>query len=355
MGRPMSQSARRYSPPGAPPGSLISKEVPSEDVEIILISYSQDEYEEKQAESMDECLNHIGNRDVTWIRVVGTPNAELLTDIGEKFGFHPLALEDIMSADQRPKVEDFDDHVFITVRLPQGLESAPSVDMKQVNIFLGANFVMTIHDVGDTFEPVRRRIEENRGKIRKMGADYLAYALIDMAVDQYFPTMESIEAQIESIEEELQKKPSAGIVRKIRKTKRELFIIRSSVWPMREVVSSLQREELNLIADTTRLYLRDVYDHTIQIADIIESYRDILSEMLNVYLSLTANSTNEVMKVLTIFATIFIPLTFIVGVYGMNFEFMPELKWRPAYFIIHGLMIAVVLTMLRFFRKRKWF
>jgi len=224
----------------------------------------------------------------------------------------------------------------------------------QVNIFLGPNFVLTIHDAGDAFEPIHQRIKENRGRIRKMKADYLAYALIDIVVDQYFPIMESVGDQIESIEDELQENPSPEIVKGIREIKRELILIRSSIWPMREVINSLQREESEIIADTTNLYFRDVYDHTIQIADIVESYRDILSEIFNVYLSITANSTNEVMKILTIFATIFIPLTFIVGIYGMNFEFMPELKWRPAYFIVLGLMVGVAVVMLRFFRKRGW-
>ena len=350
----MSRSARKYSTPGVPPGSLISKEAPCDDIKIILISYSQDEYEEKQVETIEECLNRVGEREVTWIRIVGTPNAELLTNIEEKFGFHPLALEDIMSSDQRPKVEDFDDYIFITVRIPHRSEDHAAVTLEQVNIFLGANFVMTIHDVGEVFDPVCHRVEENRGRVRKMGADYLAYTLIDMAIDQYFPTIEIIEDQMESIEGRLQKNPSPEIVREIRKIKRELFRIRGSVWPMREVVNSLQRDSPDLIADATRLYLRDAYDHTIQIADIIESFRDNLSEMLNLYLSLTANSTNEVMKILTIFATIFIPLTFIVGIYGMNFKFMPELKWRPAYFIVLGFMIIVALAMLRFFRKRGW-
>lgn len=326
-----------------------------EDFKIYTISYSQDEYEVKEAESASECIKCVGKRNVTWIRIIGKPNAEILNNIGEQFGFHQLAIDDVINADQRPKVEQFDKYIFITVNIPQRPENSSSIRLDQVCIFLGTNFIMTVNSNGSIFEPVRQRIEEDRGRIRKMNADYLAYTLIDIAVDQYFPILDFIETQIESIDEVLQAKPSHQMVREIRRTKRYLFLIRSSVWPMREVISNLQREEPHLITDVSRLYLRDAYNHTIQIADMVESCRDILSEMFNMYLSMTANSTNEVMKVLTIFASIFIPLTFIVGIYGMNFKFMPELNWRPAYFIVHGIMIVVAIAMLRFFRKRGWF
>jgi len=348
----MPRSRRRRSPPGALPGTLIAEEGAPREVRLTLVSYSPEDYGEMEAVSVEQCFRQVGKRDVTWINVDGTQDAELLVEIGERFGFHPLALEDVINTGQRPKVEDFGDHIFITAGLPH--KSATVTNLCQVNIFLGPNFVLTIHDAGDAFEPIHQRIKENRGRIRKMKADYLAYALIDIVVDQYFPIMESVGDQIESIEDELQENPSPEIVKGIREIKRELILIRSSIWPMREVINSLQREESEIIADTTNLYFRDVYDHTIQIADIVESYRDILSEIFNVYLSITANSTNEVMKILTIFATIFIPLTFIVGIYGMNFEFMPELKWRPAYFIVLGLMVGVAVVMLRFFRKRGW-
>ena len=325
------------------------------DTKIVLVSYSQDEYEEIQIESASECARYVGKRDVTWIRILGKPNAELLINIGEQFGFHPLAIDDVINADQRPKVEQFDKYMFITVNIPQRPENSASIRLDQVCIFLGANFVVTINGSGNVFETIYQRIEEDRGRIRKMKADYLAYTLIDIAVDQYFPIIDFIETRIESIDEVLQGKPSPQIVREIRNIKRQLFLIRSSIWPMREVISYLQREEPLLITDASSLYFRDAYNHTIQIADMIESCRDILSEIFNMYLSMTANSTNEVMKVLTIFASIFIPLTFIVGIYGMNFKFMPELNWRPAYFIVHGIMVLVVLAMLRFFRKRGWF
>ena len=346
---------KKYSPPGTPPGTLISKEVPSREVKVTVISYSSDEYEELEAKSVEECFEYVGKREVTWINVDGTHDAELLGKIGERFGFHLLSLEDVMNVGQRPKVEDFDDYIFITVRIPQKPKTISSINLDQINIFLGPNFVLTIHDVGDALEPIRQRIKENRIRIRKMKADYLVYSLIDLVVDQYFPIMEFLGEAIESTEDELLENPSPEIVRNIREMKQELILIRSGIWPMREVINCLQREEPKLIAETTKIYLRDIYDHTIQIAELIESYRDILSEVFNVYLSATANSTNEVMKILTIFSTIFIPLTFIVGIYGMNFEYIPELKWRPAYFVLLGVMIVIALAMLRFFRKRGWF
>jgi len=347
---------RRSTSLGAPPGFLVAGETTEKKAKINLISYSPDDYQEKEAGTVEECYGQVRENQVTWVNIDGTQDVELLNSIGENFSIHPLALEDVVHAGQRPKVEDFGEYLFITIRLPRKAETSSSVDAEQISIFLGQNFVMTIHDAGfDIFEPVIRRMRENKGRIRKMGADYLLYVLIDLVVDQFFPVMESIGDQIEDIEEEIQENPSANVVKKIRKIKHDLILVRSSVWPMREVINGLQREDSDLVTDSTNVFMRDVYDHTIQIADIVESYRDVLSEMFNVYLSVTANSTNDVMKILTIFASIFIPLTFIAGIYGMNFDFMPELHWKPAYFVMLGIMAAVTLAMLRFFRKRGWF
>ena len=346
---------RRRSKPGTPPGTLVSEATPAREVKVTVISYSQEEYEEIEAESVEECFQYVGKREVTWVDVNSTQNAELLIKLGEQFGFHPLALEDVINGGQRPKMEDFANHIFITLRPPQKASTESSIDLSQINIFLGLNFVVTIHDAAeDVFEPVIRRMKENKGRIRGMKSDYLAYALIDLLVDRYFPIMESVGDQIEYIEDEIQDNPSSEVVRKIRNVKRDLILIRSSIWPMREVINSLQREEPELVTDTTKVFLRDAYDHTIRIADIVESYRDILSEMFNVYLSVKADNTNEVMRILTIFATIFIPLTFVAGIYGMNFEFMPELKWKWAYFVLLGLMGIMTAGMLRFFKKHGW-
>ena len=350
----MLMTRKRRIRPGAAPGTLVSEGAPARKVKITVISYSPDELEEKETESVDECFEYVGKREVTWINVDGTQDAGLLGQIGEKFGIHPLALEDVINRGQRPKLEDFGEYLFITLRLPKKTEASSPIDTEQINILLGPKFVMTIHDSGDPFGPVIQRIKENKGRIRKMKADYLTYALIDLIVDQHFPIMDLIADQIEVLEDEVQESASSDIVKKIRGIKRDLILVRSSIWPMREVINSLEREEPELITEPTKLFLRDVYDHTIQIADIVESYRDILSEMFNIYLSVKADNTNEVMKILTIFATIFIPLTFVAGIYGMNFEFMPELKWRYSYFVMIGVMLVITAVMLRFFRRRGW-
>jgi magnesium transporter len=345
---------KRRAKPGAAPGTIVSEGAPARETKITVMSYSAEELEEKEAESVDGCFGYVGKREVTWIDVDGTQDAEMLRQIGDKFGIHSLALEDVINGGQRPKLEDFGEYLFITLRLPRKREAGASVDTEQINIFLGSSFVMTIHDSSDAFEPIIQRIREDKGRIRKMKSGYLAYALIDLLVDQHFPIMELIAGQIEELEDEVQENPSPEIVRKIRDIKRDLILIRSSIWPMREVINAMEREEPELISDEAKLFLRDVYDHTIQIADIVESYRDILSEMFNVYLSVKADNTNEIMKVLTIFAAIFIPLTFIAGIYGTNFDFVPELKWRYSYFVMLGLMVLITAAMLRFFRKRGW-
>ena len=345
---------KRRSKPGLAPGTIVSEESSAAKVKMTAISYSADELEEKETESVDECFEYMGKKVVTWIKVDGTQDAEMLRQIGEKFGLHPLALEDVINGGQRPKIEDFGDHIFITLKLPKKPDTTSSVGTEQVNIFLGPNFVITIHDSSDSFDPVIQRLRENKGKIRKMKAGYLAYALIDLIIDQHFPIMEAIAEHIEGLEDELQENPAPDIVKEIRGIKRDLILIRSSIWPTREVINAMEREEPELISDEAKLFLRDVYDHTIQIADMVESYRDILSEMFNIYLSVKADNTNEVMKVLTIFAAIFIPLTFIAGIYGTNFDFVPELKWKYSYFVMIGLMIVITLAMLRFFRKRGW-
>jgi len=350
----MSLTRKRRIKPGAAPGTLVSEGAPARKVKMTITSYSPAEMEEKETESVDECFEYVGKREVTWINVDGTQDAGLLGQIGEKFGIHPLALEDVINRGQRPKLEDFGEYLFITLRLPKKTEASSPIDTEQINILLGPKFVMTIHDSGDPFGPVIQRIKENKGRIRKMKADYLTYALIDLIVDQHFPIMDLIADQIEVLEDEVQESASSDIVKKIRGIKRDLILVRSSIWPMREVINSLEREEPELITEPTKLFLRDVYDHTIQIADIVESYRDILSEMFNIYLSVKADNTNEVMKILTIFATIFIPLTFVAGIYGMNFEFMPELKWKYSYFVMIGVMLVITAVMLRFFRRRGW-
>ena len=275
--------------------------------------------------------------------------------LGKEFGLHPLVLEDVLNTGQRPKFEDFEKHFFVVLKMLSYNEELQAVENEQVSLIVGENFVISFQErVGDVFEQIRERIRNAKGRIRKAGADYLAYALIDAIVDSYFAILERISEKIESMEEALVGDPSEKTLHQIHSMKREMISLRKSIWPLREVVSGLQRSESSIIQETTGIYLRDVYDHTIQIIDTIESLRDMVSGMLDIYLSSISNKMNAVMKVLTIIATVFIPLTFVAGIYGMNFELMPELKWKYGYAAVWCVMLIMAAIMFGYFRRKRW-
>lgn len=275
--------------------------------------------------------------------------------IGTHFKIHPLVLEDIMNTGQRPKIEIFDDYIFIVLKMLRYDEAENETKIEQVSIILGSNFVISLQESkGDVFDSIRERIRSDRGRIRKMGADYLAYTLIDAVVDNYFVILEKLGEEIEDIEDELVSNPSPETLQTIHSLKREMIFLRKSVWPLRELISRLERWESPLIDKSIYIYLRDLYDHTIQVIDAIETFRDMLSGMLDIYLSSISNRMNEVMKVLTIIATIFIPLTLIAGIYGMNFTYMPELKSPWGYPMVYVVMLAIGVVMLIYFRRKKW-
>jgi len=264
-------------------------------------------------------------------------------------------MEDIANTDQRPKIEDFESYLFAVLKMLSYDEKEGEIIVEQLSLILGPSWVISFQEnEGDVFDPIRERIRGAQGRIRKMGADYLVYALIDAVVDNYFIAIEKIGEKIEDIEDELVASPSPETLRAIHNLKRQMIVLRKSVWPLREVISRLERWESQLISKLTDIYLRDVYDHTIQVIDAIETYRDMLSGMLDIYLSSVSNRMNEVMKVLTIIATIFIPLTLVAGIYGMNFSYMPELKWDWGYPMVLSIMLAIGLVMLIYFRKKKW-
>jgi len=293
---------------------------------------------------------------VTWVNIDGLHDIEIMEKIGKHFGLHPLVLEDILNTEQRPKIEDFDDYIFVVLKMLYYDENEGEIRAEQISIILGSNFVLSFQErVGDIFNPLRDRIRNAKGRVRKMGPDYLAYSLLDAIVDNYFVVLEKLGEQIEGMEEELVTNPTPETLQRIHNLKREMIFLRKSVWPLREVVSRLERGESPLIKEATGIYLRDVYDHTIQVIDTIETYRDMLSGMLDIYLSSISNRMNQVMKVLTIIATIFIPLTFVAGIYGMNFEYMPELKWHwfypKAFWLV---MLGVAALMLVYFRRKRW-
>ncbi len=347
---------RRSRKSGLPPGSLIHiGEKKAERTKIIIIDYDEKNFEVKEAKAVEECFPFKETATVTWINVYGVHDGEIIGKMGGHFGVHPLILEDIMNTAQRPKLEDMGDYLFIVVRMLSFERKKKGVLSEQVSLIVGPNFIISFQEgEGDVFDPVRERIRSGKGRLRKMGPDYLAYALIDAIVDNYFLILEKFGEHVEALEEELISDPGRKTIQALHTLKREIIFLRKSVWPLREVISGLERAGSPLIKESTGIFLRDVYDHTIQVIDTVETYRDMLSGMLDIYLSSVSNRMNEIMKVLTIIATIFIPLTFIAGIYGMNFDFMPELNWRWGYFAVLALMAAVGVFMLFYFWRKKW-
>lgn len=347
---------------GLPPGTLVHiGEKKTEKAKITIIDYNESQFQEKECKKIEECFPFKDKPSITWINIDGIHQVEIIDSLGKAFNIHPLVLEDILNTGQRPKNEDFDDYIFTVLKMLYYDEKENEVMTEQVSFILSKNFVISFQErEGDVFNQIRERIRSGKGRIRKMGADYLAYTLLDAIVDGYFIILEKFGEKIEEIEEELVTDPTPETLQIIHALKREMIFLRKSVWPLREVVSGLERGESPLVKESTHIYLRDVYDHTIQVIDSIETYRDMTSGMLDLYLSSISNRMNEVMKVLTIIATIFIPLTFIAGIYGMNFNpeksplNMPELNWFWGYPSAIFAMVIVAMIMAIYFRRKKW-
>ena len=342
--------------PGLSPGTLIhTGEKKDEAVKISVIDYDETQIQEREAASVEECLPFKEKPTVTWINVTGVHDVRIIEEFGKAFNIHPLLLEDIVHTDQRPKLEEFDESLFIILKMLSYDETNNELLSEQVSLILGSNFVISFQECeGDVFNPVRVRIKSAKGRIKKKGCDYLVYALIDAVVDHYFLVLEKYGEKVEILQEEVLSQPTPHTLEVIQGIKRDMIYLRKSVWPLREVINVLQRGESALISDNVIIYLRDVYDHTIQVIDNIETLRDMISGTLDVYLSSVSNKMNEVMKVLTIVATIFIPLTFIAGIYGMNFKHMPELEWHWGYPIALGVMVLLVGMMLIWFRRKRF-
>jgi magnesium transporter len=341
---------------GLSPGTLVHVgEEATAKVSIRVMNYDTERIEEKELSSIEEILPYIKTPAVTWIDVDGVHNLNIIDDIGKYLNVHPLIMEDIADTGQRPKVENLGDHIFIVLKMLSYDERRDQIDIEQVSLMLGPNFVISFQErEGDIFNPLRERIRKGKGRLRTLGPDYLAYALLDTVVDNYFIVIEKYAEIIESLEDRVIKDPETRTLEVIHNVKRELTFLRKSVWPLRDAIGVLEREETNLISDKTLFFLKDVRDHTIQIIDTIETLRDIISGMQDLYLSSISNKMNEIMKVLTIIATIFMPLTFIAGIYGMNFKFMPELEWRCGYFFVWSVIAIVGLTMVVYFKKKRW-
>ena len=341
---------------GLVPGTLVHIGQSRQDKpRISVIDYNEEQFQEKEIKLIEECFPFKDKPSVTWINIDGIHEVDIIEKIGNHFGLHPLILEDIVNTGQRPKLEDFEDYIFVVLKMLYFDEKEKEIKAEQVSLILGANFVISFQErPGDVFDVIRERIRNSKGRIRKMSSDYLAYALLDAVVDNYFAILERLGDKIEDMESELVGNPNQKILQAIHHLKGDVIFLRKSVWPLREVVSGLERGESKLIKKPTRVFFRDVYDHTIQVIDNVETSRDMVSGMLDIYLSSISNRMNEVMKVLTIFAAIFIPLTFIAGIYGMNFQYMPELNWRWGYFVVLAFMASAAIIMLFFFKKKKW-
>ncbi|MFH1916231.1 MAG: magnesium/cobalt transporter CorA [Nanoarchaeota archaeon] len=348
---------RRGKKAGLPPGALVyvGKKLPGP-VRITVIDYSDKKFEEKEVKDIEECFPFKNTPTITWINIDGTHDVKTIEKIGNHFGVHPLILEDILNTNQRPKVQDMGAYVYIVLRMFSYLQDKHRIVSEQVSLILGKNFVISFQesDDWDVFDSIRLRLRNKQGRIRKLGPDYLTYSMIDAIVDNYFIILENFGERVEYMHGELLENPKKEVLHTINIAKREMIELRKSIWPLREVVGNLERGDTNLVQKSTLIYLRDVYDHIIQVIDTIETLRDTLSSMLDIYLSSVSNKMNEIMKVLTIISTIFIPLTFLSGVYGMNFRYMPELEQPHGYFFILGVMMLVAIVMLIFFRKKKW-
>lgn len=349
-----------YQPPGTPPGTLLQRDDPGQQQsEFFFMQYDKESIYETRPESLEEVLERFDPEQVNWIDVRGLGNLKLIRELAEHFKFHRLALEDVVTY-QRPKLERFQDHLFMIMDVPSE-DSVGEVVISQAAIFLGKNYVVTIQEDArhDHFEPVRERLRSGRGYSRERGADYLAYALLDTGVDLMFPVLENAGDTIEELEDEMLEHPDRNTLRRLYDVKRVLLQLRRISWPAREIFNGLFRDDSGLISEGTRFFLRDCYDHTVQIIELIENYRDITSGLMDLYLSSLGQRTNEIMRVLTVISSVFIPLTFIAGVYGMNFNTdspfnMPELDLHFGYLFCLILMAAISLGMVLFFKRRKW-
>ncbi|MCU0276179.1 MAG: magnesium/cobalt transporter CorA [Acidobacteria bacterium] len=351
------RAKKRSIKAGMSPGTLVhigAKRVGESRIRIL--DYDEQGVREKNKALLDECVPFRDTDTVTWIDIEGLHDIAMLDQLGQCYGLHPLILEDILNTDQRPKTDDMESYIYVVLKMLDFEPTTLEIVSEQVSVVFGRNYVISLQEgrEGDLFEPLRERIRGGKGRIRKMGPDYLAYALLDTIIDHYFVILEKFAERIEMLEEELVSDPRPETLHQIHRLKREMIFLRKSAWPLREVVNALEKSESDLIRPATKIFLRDIYDHAIHIVDSIESYREMLSSMLDIYLSSVSNRMNQVMKVLTIIATIFMPLTFLAGVYGMNFKFMPELGWRWGYPLVLLVMAGAAGAMIHFFKKKNW-
>ncbi len=344
-----------YHQPGAIPGTLnIDRDAPP--TKIVLIDYNQNKAITENISIPENCTAYLNTESVSWVDVQGLGDRDILQRIGTVFQLHPLVLEDVVNVPERPKIEDYEDQLVIISRMVMPTEKADGFHSEQVSFVLGKNYLLTVQEqpTFDCFDPVRLRIRNNKGIIRKQGADYLAYALLDAIIDGFFPVLEDYGERIEDLEEEVIVNPTRKTLQKIYTIRRELLQLRRAIWPQRSAINALIKDSNELIAEEVRIYLRDCYDHAVQVMDMVETYRELASGLMDVYLSALSNRMNEIMKLLTVFSWIFLPLTFIAGLYGMNFEYMPGVKTPWGFWLCVAAMVAIAICLLLFFRLSGW-
>ncbi|MBU0505969.1 MAG: magnesium/cobalt transporter CorA [bacterium] len=327
----------------------------AEETRLSFIDYDSETYQERILQKVDEAYQTKGSKKINWLNVDGLHDMLIMEKILSHFDIHPLVMEDLLNVHQRPKMEDLDAYLFIVLKMISFDNVTNDIHWEQVSFILSKNYLITFQEKpGDVFESVRERLRKSKGRIRKLSCDYLAYALIDAVIDNYYVVLESISEKIEAVENEVVANPSSQILNEIHQLKKHMMLLRKAVWPLREVVNNLIRTESPIIKKETIPFIKDLYDHTIQVTDSIDTFKEMLTGLMDLYLSNISNRMNEVMKVLTIFAAIFIPLTFVAGIYGMNFDFMPELKWKYSYFVLWGIWFLIGGGMLGYFKKKKW-
>jgi len=356
IGKYLSRRSRKV---GLPPGSLIyigQRKKSLHPTRITVMEYNGDYCEEREVSKLQDILPLKPAPIVTWINVDAVQDENLLAEFGTAFNLHPLLLEDILNTDQRPKCEHMENAIYVIFKMFDFDGDREEISTEQVSLVIGPNFLITFQEeLGDEFDPIRERLRANSQRLRKGGTGYLAYSLIDTVVDRYFLVLEKVGEALEVIEEKLINAKPADLLNRVHHIKRELIFLRKNIWPVREVISSLQHSDSEIITEPVQMYFRDVYDHTIQVMDTLETYRDLLGGIQDLYLSIISNRMNEIMKVLTVISTIFIPLTFIVGVYGMNFHYMPELSVEWAYPAVWMAMILIAAGMVTYFKRQGWF
>ena len=345
-----------FDQPGSEPGTLrINPD--AEPSLIVLIEYNPEQAIRKVNITPQECLNYRDENSVSWVDILGLGSEDVLKQLGEIFNLHPLLLEDVVNVPQRPKVEDYNEQLIIIVQMVLPKENEEGFYSEQVSFVLGKHYLLTFQEepARDCFNHVRERLRSGKGKVRQLGADYLAYTLLDSIIDGFFPVLEDYGERIEALEDEVVINPSRRTLEKIYDVRRELLALRRAIWPQRNAVNTLIRDKNQFVSSEVQIYFRDCYDHIIQLLDIVETYRELSSGLMDVYMSSVSNKMNEVMKVLTVISTIFIPLSFLAGVYGMNFSYMPELSYKSSYFIFWGVIIIISTSLFSLFWRQGWF